>query len=304
MKKISIKQIVKHAFDSGTAIPAFNIPYLPMMAPVISAVKDCDSFALIECARLEWRKFAAQSLEAVAQEFASTADLNFVRLHLDHIPVIDEDDLKVDYLPIISRAIKSGYQSVMIDGSRLAFAENIKATREVVALAHQADLSCESELGAVMGHGNGPLPPYEELFSSRKGFTDPQEAQIFATESGCDWLSVAVGTVHGAISKHTRSEKKITARLDLDHLERLRDKTGIPLVLHGGSGIAQDFLLNAFELGVAKLNIGTDIRQVYENSMHTTGQVGAAKDAVYQRVCHLLGHEYKLAGNRSQVYFN
>jgi len=272
------------------------------MAPVVKAVKECDSFALIECARLEWRKFGAQSLEAVAQEFASTGDIDYVRLHLDHIPVVDEDDQIVDYLPVIKRAINSGYHSVMIDGSRLPFPENLLATQEVVVMAHQVGIPCEAELGAVLGHEDGPLPPYEELFSSRKGFTDPEEARFFVNESGCDWLSVAVGTVHGAISKHARKEKKITARLDLEHLERLRDATAIPLVLHGGSGIAPEYLFGAFQLGVVKLNIGTDIRQAYENSMRTTGQVVAAQEAVYQRVCWLLRHYFNLAGNRHQVY--
>lgn len=301
---ISLKKIVNHAYEKGTAIPAFNIPYLPMMAPVIDAVKDCDSFALIECARLEWRKFAAQSLEAVTQEFASTADLDYVRLHLDHIPAVDEDDQVVDYLPVIKRAITSGYHSVMIDGSRLPLTDNLQATREVVALAHQAGIPCEAELGAVLGHEEGQLPPYEKLFISKRGFTDPKEARFFIKESGCDWLSVAVGTVHGAISKQARKEKKITARLDLEHLERLRDATEIPLVLHGGSGIDPEYLFGAFQLGVAKLNIGTDIRQAYENSMRTTGQVGKAQDAVYKRVCWLLRREYKLAGNRSAICLN
>ena len=299
---ISIQKIVNHAFEMGTAIPAFNIPYLPMMAPVVKAVKECDSFALIECARLEWIKFDAQSLEAVALEFASTGDIDYVRLHLDHIPVVDEDDQVVDYLPVIQRAINTGYHSVMIDGSRLPLEENLQATQEVVAMAHQVGIPCEAELGAVLGHEDGPLPPYEELFSSRKGFTDPEEARFFVNESGCDWLSVAVGTVHGAISKHARKEKKITARLDLEHLERLRNATAIPLVLHGGSGITPEYLFGAFQLGVAKLNIGTDIRQIYENSMRNTGQVVTAQEAVYQRVCWLLRHYYNLAGNRPQVY--
>ena len=298
---ISIQKIVNNAYAIGTAIPAFNIPYLPMMAPVVKAVKECDSFALIECARLEWRKFDAQNLEAVAQEFASTGDIDYVRLHLDHIPVVDEDDQVVDYLPVIQRAINTGYHSVMIDGSRLPLEENLQATQEVVAMAHQVGIPCEAELGAVLGHEDGPLPPYEELFSSRKGFTDPEEARFFVNESGCDWLSVAVGTVHGEISKHARKEKKNTACLDLEHLERLRDATAIPLVLHGGSGIAPEYLFGAFQLGVAKLNIGTDIRKTYENSMRTTGQVVAAQEAVYQRVCWLLRHYYNLAGNHHQI---
>ena len=89
-----------------------------------------------------------------------------MRLHLDHVPVIDEDNQRVDYLPIFQEAIDVGYESVMIDGSRLPLDENIAATRQVVELAHAAGVPVEAELGAVLGHEDGPLPSYEELFAS------------------------------------------------------------------------------------------------------------------------------------------
>ena len=82
------------------------------------AARDCDAFALITVARLEWEKFSAQSREAVADEYGRWADPAHVRLHLDHVPVIDEDQLRVDTLPIFERAIQAGYGSLMIDGSR------------------------------------------------------------------------------------------------------------------------------------------------------------------------------------------
>lgn len=82
-----------------------------------------------------------------------------------------------------------------------------------------------------------PLPPYEELFASGRGFTDPEEAGRFARESGADWLSVAIGNIHGAISVAAKGLKKVEARLDIAHLERIRRTAGIPLVLHGGTGI-------------------------------------------------------------------
>ena len=154
----------------------------------------------MQVARLEWEKFASGSPEAVAEEFRRHQDPEHVRLHLDHVPVIDEDQRAVDYLPILRRAIAAGYQSVMVDGSRLSLEENIRATRAVAELAHAAGIPCEAELGAVLGHEAGPLPPYEELFASGRGFTDPEEAARFVRESGCDWLSVAIGNIHGAIS--------------------------------------------------------------------------------------------------------
>ncbi len=87
-----LKQIVQNAMKVGIAIPAFNIPYLPMTEPVIRAVVDQNSFALVETARLEWLKFAAGSAEAVAKEYFRWQNPDHVRLHLDHVPVIDEDD--------------------------------------------------------------------------------------------------------------------------------------------------------------------------------------------------------------------
>jgi fructose/tagatose bisphosphate aldolase len=178
--------IVNNAQKAGLMIPAFNVPYLPMIKPVIRAVVDQDCFALIEVARLEWIKFEAQSPAAVMEEFVKWNEPDYVRIHLDHVPVIDEDNLEVDYLSIIREAIKLGYHSVMVDGSRLDLEGNIEATRQVVEMAHQAGIPCKAELGAVLGHEAGPLPPYEDLFESGLGFTDIQEAERFVRETGCD----------------------------------------------------------------------------------------------------------------------
>ncbi|MCG2659089.1 MAG: class II fructose-bisphosphate aldolase, partial [Kiritimatiellae bacterium] len=186
-------EIIRAAWKQGVAVPAFNIPYLPMMEPVIRAVCDQDSFALVTVARLEWIKFEARGLAPVRDEFQKWRDDQHVRLHLDHVPVIDEDHQRVDYAAIIREAIALGYQSVMVDGSRLGLEENIRVTREIADLARASGIPCEGELGAVLGHEAGPLPPYEELFRSGKGFTRPEEARRFVRETGCAWLSVAIG---------------------------------------------------------------------------------------------------------------
>ena len=88
-------------------------------------------------------------------------------------------------------------------------------------LAHAADIPVEAELGAVWGHEAGPLPPYEELYASGKGFTDPEEARQFVEATGTDWLSVAVGNLHGTIAAAGRQEQKTTARINIEHLDRI-----------------------------------------------------------------------------------
>ncbi|WP_422478936.1 class II fructose-bisphosphate aldolase [Pleomorphochaeta sp. DL1XJH-081] len=281
-----IKRIMETAYEKHIIIPAFNMPHLPMMKPVVEALREKDAFALIAVARLEWMKFSSKSIEAVAEEYARVGDAAVTRLHLDHVPVIDEDHLEVPYMSDIKRAIDAGFQSVMVDGSRLNLQDNINAVKEVTTYAHSKGVPVEAELGAVMGHEDGPMPSYEELFSTGKGFTNVEEAKTFVKETSLDWLSVAVGSVHGAISPSARDKKKVTARLHMGRLAELDEALGLPLVLHGGSGIALSYLLDSFKHGIAKLNIGTDIRQAYESNL--TESVEAAQKAVYKRVLEIV----------------
>ncbi len=290
--------IVRRAWEAGIVIPAFNVPFLPMLEPVVQAVVDQDAFALIETARIEWQKFECYGPAAVAEAFARFAVPGYVRLHLDHVPVIDEDDLEVDFLPIIRRAIELGYDSVMVDGSKLELDENIAATRAAVELAHEAGIPCEAELGAILREGAGPLPPYEELFESGMGFTDVDQAEHFVKETGCDWLSVAVGNLHGAVSKAAKDLKKTEALLDLDRLGELREATGVPLVLHGGSGVPGAYILAGVQRGIAKINVATEIRQAFEEGLRTGGGLEAGKNAVYERTLTLLKDDFRVAGLR------
>jgi ketose-bisphosphate aldolase len=293
--RIGTRELVLRAWHKKTVIPGFNIPYLPMMAPVVSALRDTNSFGLIMVARLEWVKFESGSLEAIRKQYEKVKDERHTRLHLDHVPVIDEDQLTVDYVADIGRAIELGYDSVMVDGSRLAFAENVAATRRIADLAHERNLAVEGELGAVMGHEAGPLPPYEELLASGKGFTDPAEAADFVRQTHVDWLSVAIGNVHGAIAAATRGQAKIQARLDIAHLAKINAAVGVPLVLHGGTGIKREHTLEAIGHGIAKVNIATAIRQPYERLKGAS--VTKAQDAVYRTTVELITEELKIAGS-------
>ncbi|MCC8165904.1 MAG: class II fructose-bisphosphate aldolase, partial [Planctomycetes bacterium] len=208
MPNLSTRELVTAAWKKGLVIPAYNIPYLPMLEPVVRAIRDTDSFGLIQVARLEIVKFESGSYRAVRDEYEKYKDARHTRLHLDHMPVIDEDGVRVDFMGEIAECLDLGYESVMVDGSRLPLEEHIDATRRGCELAHAANVPVEGELGAVIGHEAGPMMPYEELFATGKGFTDPGEAERFVRESGVDWLSVAIGNFHGAVAPDRKDAKK------------------------------------------------------------------------------------------------
>jgi ketose-bisphosphate aldolase len=296
----STRDILTRAARLRVVVPAFNIPHLPMMEPVVQALRDNRAFGLIQVARLEWMKFKSGSLKAVRDVYAACGDSRVTRLHLDHVPVIDEDNLTVDVEAIIGEAISLGYESVMVDGSRLPLDANIAATAGVVRMAHLAGIPVEAELGAVLGHESGPLPPYEELFASGRGFTDPAEARRFVAESGADWLSVAVGNIHGAISGAAKSARKAQARINVEHLERIRQAVdGVPLVLHGGSGIRKESIMDAIRHGIAKINVGTTLRQAYESGLAVSPAEARARTLA--ATTEVIRNEFEIVGSAERL---
>jgi ketose-bisphosphate aldolase len=297
--KRDTQTLMLNAWNAGTVIPAFNIPYLPMIEPVVRALQDTRCFGLIAVARPDWEKFEAGSFQRVYETYQELKDERFTRIHLDHVPVIDEDNQHVDYERILSEAIELGYESVMVDASRLPLEENIAATKKIVDIAHKKGISVEAELGSVFGHEDGPMPSYEELFSTGKGFTDPDDAKRFVDESQVDWLSVAVGSVHGAVSAAKRDEKKVDARLKIERIQEIRERIARPLVLHGGSGIQKAYLLKAFKAGIAKLNIGTAIRQAYEQGKKTAETQG--QENVYRTTVALIKEELEIEGSAKLI---
>lgn len=294
-------EIMKRARKQGVLIPALNVAHLAMMEPMINAAVDTSTFILIEAARVDWNNFGAGSIKDVYLEYSKYKNEQFTRLHLDHIPVIDENQKKLDYMSFIREAVDLGYDSVMIDGSRLSLDVNIGTAKEVADYAHRFGVAVEAELGAVLGHESGPLPPYEELFASGKGFTDVEEAIQFINESRCDWLSVAIGNIHGAISGAAMNQKKLEARINLDHLKALNNALGVPLVLHGGSGIDLHYVRLASQLGISKMNIGTDLRQVYELEFRQTGSVKKAQKGLYNRCKDIFTKELNVSGKAPLV---
>ena len=301
LREASLSEIMRKAYEAHILIPAFNIAYLPIVEPIVSALNDLSCFGLVEVARPDIEKFGAQSLRAVRDEFEKYADRAYTRLHEDHVPVIDEDGERVNWKKWIEEALNLGFDSVMIDGSRLSLKENIEVTRTVVEMAYAKRDPVEAELGAVFGHEKGPLPPYEELFRTGKGFTDPGEAERFVKETGVDWLSVAIGNIHGAISGLAKDQKKVNARLSIEHLQKIVTVTNVPIVLHGGTGITQESVLAGIKNGVTKINIGTGIRQKYEIGLRETGSISGAQRRVKEEIEDTIKNYYYIQGSARKL---
>ena len=278
------KELMDNARKNNKVIPSFNISYLPMIEPVVKACRDTNSFGQIAIARADWVKFKAGSLRAAYEEYLKYKDPEFVTIHLDHVPVFEDGEF-IDYELIINEALELGYDSVMIDGSMLDFEENVAATRKITSIAHPAGIPVEAEVGAVVGYAGIPMP-YEELFATRKGFTNIEQARQLVTETSADWLSVAIGNVHGALTDAKRNMEKLTARLDIDHLKSIYQAVGVPLVLHGGSGISRQYIMDAVQNGIAKINVATAIRQPYEAGRKES--IETAKQGVYKAAYRVL----------------
>lgn len=146
----------------------------------------------------------------------------------------------------VMKALTWGFTDVMYDGSQLALEENIANTQAVVRAAHAVGVCVEAELGHV-GHGS----EYASFGGQRKGFTDPAAVVQFVSQTGVDFLAVAIGNAHGLYHGEPH--------LDIDLLNEIQQRVDLPLVLHGGTGISEEQFHAAIAAGIAKINIATDL---------------------------------------------
>jgi fructose-bisphosphate aldolase class II len=201
-----------------------------------------------------------------------------VVVHLDHAT---DDDLVDQAIGL--RFGGMGFGSVMYDASRLDYDANVAATAAVVSRAHAAGLDVEAELGEVGGKDGVHAPGAR---------TDPADAARFVAATGVDALAVAVGSSHAMTTR--------TARLDLELITALRDAVGVPLVLHGSSGVPDDEIVRAVAAGMTKVNIATHLNVVFTGVVRdlvtadpkladSRKYLGPARDAVAAEVARLLG---------------
>jgi fructose-bisphosphate aldolase class II len=260
MPLVTSKEMFKKAYEGGYAIGAFNVNNMEIVQGITEAAKE-ENAPLILQVSAGARKYAKHTYLMKLVEAALEDTGLPICLHLDH----GED------FEICKSCIDGGFTSVMIDGSKYSFEENIRLTKQVVDYAHERGVVVEGELGKLAG-----IEDNINVSDKDAAFTDPDQVEEFVTKTGVDSLAIAIGTSHGAY------KFKGEAKLRFDILEEVQKRLpGFPIVLHGASsvipelvdtinkyggqmpgakGVPEDMLRKAASMAVCKINIDSDLR--------------------------------------------
>lgn len=235
---VTTREILADAQRNKYAVGAFNVENMEMVLAVLNAAEETQSPVIMQTTPGTVKYAGADVYFANIRAAARRTKIPVV-CHLDH----------GSSFAIAVQAFRAGYTSIMIDGSKLPFEENIALTKSVAEICHAANIPVEAELGRVGGKE-------DSLDNSGDNpYTDPEEAALFVERSGCDSLAVAVGTAHGVY--------KGTPQINFDVLAKIREVVNIPLVLHGTSGVPDDQVIRCVSMGMCKVNYATDLRIAY-----------------------------------------
>jgi len=226
-----MNQVLQYAEDRRCCIGAFDTPNLEILMAVLGAAEKRNEPVIIQHAQLHECETSIDVIGPIMVRMAKDAQVP-VCVMLDH----GED---IEY---VKRALDIGFSAVMYDGSSLSYEENVRMTKEVVALAKAAGADVEAEIGIVTGHEGREFG----LKEVSEAYTDPDLAARYVKDTGIDALAASVGTVHGFYTTKPN--------LDFERIVKIRELTGIPLVMHGGSGISVEDTQKAIRCGIRKIN--------------------------------------------------
>ena len=238
----STTKLLEQAAAGGYAVGAFNVYNLEGARAVAAAAEAARSPVMLQL-HPGALGHGGSGLLALCLAIAHDATVPMA-VHLDHSSEAEA----------ITAALAAGITSVMADGSHLTYEENVVFTREMTALAHAKGAGVEAELGRISGTEDGLTVPE---FEAR--FTNPDQAADFVVATGVDALAVCIGNVHGRYPHEPK--------LDFERLQALREVVSVPLVLHGASGLPDDIIRQAIELGITKLNVNTEVRQAFVDAL-------------------------------------
>lgn len=241
MPLVTLREVLVPAAEQGYAVGAFNANNLEYVQAIVTAATAERAPVIVQASQGAIRHAGLAYITEMVRVAARETPIPVV-LHLDH----GRD------LELVRQCIEIGFTSVMFDGSDLPLEENIRLTARVVEWARAVGVSVEGELGRVPRVGFTA----EEV---RALMTDPDEAARFARETGVDALAVAVGSVHQMTQQR--------AVLDVPRVAAIRRATGLPLVLHGSSGVAEDSLREAIRAGICKVNFATSLNVVFRRGL-------------------------------------
>ena len=231
MALVKMKDLLRRAEEKNIGCGAFSVGNMEMVRGAIRAAEELDTPIILQIAEVRLKNSPLHLMGPMMVQAAKEAKVD-VAVHLDHGLTFEAVD----------KALELGFTSVMLDASTLPFEENIARVKAVVEKARKYGATVEAELGLVGGSEDG---------SCDHGIrcTDPDDAVVYARETGIDALAVAIGNAHG--------NYPVAPTLAFDVLEKIHEKVDIPLVLHGGSGITDKDFQRAISLGIRKVNIAT-----------------------------------------------
>ena len=231
MALVKMKDLLRRAEEKNIGCGAFSVGNMEMVRGAIRAAEELDTPIILQIAEVRLKNSPLHLMGPMMVQAAKEAKVD-VAVHLDHGLTFETVD----------KALELGFTSVMLDASTLPFEENIARVKAVVEKARKFGATVEAELGLVGGSEDG---------SCDHGIrcTDPDDAVVYARETGIDALAVAIGNAHG--------NYPVAPTLAFDVLEKIHEKVDIPLVLHGGSGITDKDFQRAISLGIRKVNIAT-----------------------------------------------
>lgn len=231
MALVKMKDLLKRAEEKNIGCGAFSVGNMEMVKGAIRAAEELNTPIILQIAEVRLKNSPLHLMGPMMVQAAKEAKVD-VAVHLDHGLTFETVD----------KALELGFTSVMLDASTLPFEENIAKVKTVVEKARKYGATVEAELGLVGGSEDG---------SCDHGIrcTDPDDAVVYARETGIDALAVAIGNAHG--------NYPVAPTLAFDVLEKIHEKVDIPLVLHGGSGITDKDFQRTISLGIRKVNIAT-----------------------------------------------
>lgn len=230
MNPVTMNEIIDYSKKHQVGVGMFNIVNLEFARAIFEASQETGLPVMMGMPERFILNYFDGSVMAAACRKMIENSRTLVNIHLDHGKSFDG----------VMYALKAGFSSVMFDGSALEYEENVRQTAEIVKIAHAMGVSVEGELGYVGRVG-------DEMTES--GFTSPEQAEDFVGRTGVDALAIAIGNQHG--------QYKGTPKLDFERLKAIRAKVDCGLVLHGGSGIADEDFVEAIRCGINKVNIYT-----------------------------------------------
>ncbi len=273
MPLVSMKEMLQTALENKYAVGQYNLNNLEWTQAILEAAQRCQSPVILGVSEGAARYMGGFNVvTAMVQALMTSMQITVpVAIHLDHGSSFEK----------CKQAIDAGFTSVMIDGSHHPVAKNIEMTRQVVEYAHARGISVEAELGIVGGQE-------DDVVADGCVYADPNECELLVNETGVDCLAPALGSVHGPY--------KGEPKLGFAQMEEVRNRIGIPLVLHGGTGIPTEQIQRAIALGTSKINVNTENQLAWTTAVRATLDadpdvydprkiIGPGKQAIITTVC-------------------